>query len=222
MHRILLAVTAMSIALSGAAAGTVTVRDGWVVIDTRQSFPTLVERLEAAVKAEKIGLVTSASASEGAKAAGIAIPDNRVVGVFRNDFARRMLSASVSAGIEPRSGSMSLRTRTGPRRFHTRNLGLYLRRISTTARTRSGRWQASWTMYSRKSRTRLRRSNDGGHARAAAAGARVTTSENRRASGRRTGRRRQGVRICPIADHRRPSARCSGEKKQASPGRACP
>jgi uncharacterized protein (DUF302 family) len=100
MHRILLAVTAMSIALSGAAAGTVTVRDGWVVIDTRQSFPTLVERLEAAVKAEKIGLVTSASASEGAKAAGIAIPGNRVVGVFRNDFARRMLSASVSAGIE--------------------------------------------------------------------------------------------------------------------------
>lgn len=45
MHRILLAVTAMSIALSGAAAGTVTVRDGWVVIDTRQSFLTLVERL---------------------------------------------------------------------------------------------------------------------------------------------------------------------------------
>ncbi|MGZ9053317.1 MAG: DUF302 domain-containing protein, partial [Rhodoplanes sp.] len=40
------------------------------------------------------------SASEGAKAAGIAIPGNRVVGVFRNDFARRMLSASVSAGIE--------------------------------------------------------------------------------------------------------------------------
>ena len=70
MHRILLAVTAMSIALSGAAAGTVTVRDGWVVIDTRQSFPTLVERLEAAVKAEKIGLVTSASASEGSQGGG--------------------------------------------------------------------------------------------------------------------------------------------------------
>lgn len=83
MHRILLAVTAMSIDLSGAAAGTVTVRDGWVVIDTRQSFPTLVERLEAAVKAEKIGLVTSASASEGAKAAGIAIPGNRVIGPQR-------------------------------------------------------------------------------------------------------------------------------------------
>jgi uncharacterized protein (DUF302 family) len=47
-----------------------------------------------------MGLVNSASASEGAKAAGIAIPGNRVIGVFRNDFARRMLSASVSAGIE--------------------------------------------------------------------------------------------------------------------------
>lgn len=44
--------------------------------------------------------VTTASASEGAKAAGIAIPGNRVVGVFRNDFARRMLAASVAAGVE--------------------------------------------------------------------------------------------------------------------------
>ena len=83
-----------------ATAGTVKPREGWVVIETQQSFSTLVERLEAAVKAEKMGLVTSASASEGAKAANIVIPGNRIIGVFRNDFARRMLSASVAAGIE--------------------------------------------------------------------------------------------------------------------------
>ena len=43
---------------------------------------------------------TAASASEGAKAQGFTIPGNPVVGVFRNDFARRMLAASLPAGIE--------------------------------------------------------------------------------------------------------------------------
>ncbi len=100
MYRILLSVTVVLFTLSMASAGTVKPRDGWVVIDTQQSFAALTERLEAAVKAEKMGLVTSASASEGAKVAGFAISGNRVVGVFRNDFARRMLTASVSAGIE--------------------------------------------------------------------------------------------------------------------------
>lgn len=100
MYRVLLGVTTILITLSAATAGTVKPRDGWVVIDTDQSFPTLVGHLKSAIKGERMGIVTSASASEGAKAAGITIPGNRIVGVFRNDFARRMLSASVSAGIE--------------------------------------------------------------------------------------------------------------------------
>jgi uncharacterized protein (DUF302 family) len=86
--------------ISAAVAGTVKPRTGWVVIDTSHSFAVLSERLDAAIKDEKMGLVTTASASAGAKAAGIAIPGNRVVGVFRNDFARRMLAASIPAGIE--------------------------------------------------------------------------------------------------------------------------
>lgn len=98
--RILLSMTVALYALSPASAGTLKPRDGWVVIATHQSFAALSDRLDAAVKSEKMGLVTSASASAGAKAAGITIPGNRVVGVFRNDFARRMLSASVAAGIE--------------------------------------------------------------------------------------------------------------------------
>jgi hypothetical protein len=88
MYRFLIDICAMLISLSMASAATVKPRDGWVVIDTHQSYAMLGARLETAVKAEKMGLVTSASASEGAKAAGIAIPGNRVVGVFRNDFAR--------------------------------------------------------------------------------------------------------------------------------------
>ncbi len=100
MYRILLGLFAVMMTLSVATAATVTSRNGWVVIDTHQSFAELSERLEAVVKAEKMGLVTSASASAGAQAADIAIPGNRVVGVFRNDFARRILGASVAAGIE--------------------------------------------------------------------------------------------------------------------------
>jgi uncharacterized protein (DUF302 family) len=100
VYRIMLGMFAVIMTLSAGTAATVTPRNGWVVIDSHQPFAALSERLEAAVKAEQMGLVTSASASAGAQAAGIAIPGNRVVGVFRNDFARQLLSASFAAGIE--------------------------------------------------------------------------------------------------------------------------
>ena len=45
-------------------------------------------------------IVTAASASAGAKRRGIPIPGNLVLGVYRNDFAIRMLKASVASGIE--------------------------------------------------------------------------------------------------------------------------
>jgi len=100
MYRFFVTVIVASIAVSAAIAGTVRQQSGWVVIDTHHPFAVLVDRLEMAIKAQNMGVVTSASASQGAKAAGITIPGNRVVGVFRNDFARRMLDASVPAGIE--------------------------------------------------------------------------------------------------------------------------
>ena len=75
-------------------------REGWQVMPTTRSYADLNKRLEAAVKSAKMGLVTSASASAGAKAQNVAIPGNRVVGVYRNDFARRMLKADLAAGIE--------------------------------------------------------------------------------------------------------------------------
>lgn len=87
-------------AMSSVMGGTIGAREGWVVIDTAYSFLELTGRLEAAVKDQRMGLVTSASASDGAKAAGFRIPGNKVYGVFRNDFARRMLTANVAAGIE--------------------------------------------------------------------------------------------------------------------------
>jgi uncharacterized protein (DUF302 family) len=47
-----------------------------------------------------MGLVAQASASRGAAARGVKIPGNAVLMVFRNDYAVRMLGASVAAGIE--------------------------------------------------------------------------------------------------------------------------
>lgn len=51
------------------------------------------------VKANGMFVVTRASASRGASGRG-ENPGNLVIGVYRNDFAVRMLKASVSAGIE--------------------------------------------------------------------------------------------------------------------------
>ncbi len=74
--------------------------EGWSVIDTGHSYKALVDRLGKAVKANKMGLVTRASATLGAKSLGKTIPGNMVIGVYRPDFAVRMLAASVPAGIE--------------------------------------------------------------------------------------------------------------------------
>jgi uncharacterized protein (DUF302 family) len=89
-----------AVSATSAFAGSVQQREGWKVFDTKLTFMMLAERLDSAIKANKMAVVTTASASEGAKAQGFTIPGNRVVGVYRNDFARRMLQASVAAGIE--------------------------------------------------------------------------------------------------------------------------
>jgi len=73
---------------------------GTQVIKTPFGFQALHQRLEAAVGKNKVFVVTRASASAGAKGRGITIPGNLVIGVYRNDFAVRMLKASVPAGIE--------------------------------------------------------------------------------------------------------------------------
>ena len=91
----LAAVIAMSVAMPAAAQ-----RDGYVVLETPHEFGTLVERLRQAVEDEGMFVVTTASASGGAESRGVAIPGDRVVGVYRNDFAVRMLDSNVAAGIE--------------------------------------------------------------------------------------------------------------------------
>ena len=89
-------------ALIGAAIalGADTGQPGTVTIKTRHGFDALVTRVEKAVTDYKMALVAQASASRGAAARGVKIPGNAVLMVFRNDFAVRMLNASVLAGIE--------------------------------------------------------------------------------------------------------------------------
>lgn len=73
---------------------------GTVTVTTKIGFDSLLGRLERAVVDNGMGVVARASASKGAAARGVKIPGNAVIMVFRNDYAVRMLAASVPAGIE--------------------------------------------------------------------------------------------------------------------------
>lgn len=76
--------------------------DGMRVIETQKGYSALVEAFNAAVEAQdKVFVVTRASATVGVKNRfGEDIPGNMVAGVYGPEFARRMLRASIPAGIE--------------------------------------------------------------------------------------------------------------------------
>ncbi|MEM6743516.1 MAG: DUF302 domain-containing protein [Pseudomonadota bacterium] len=100
MPRFVLSVLLAAAMVLPAAANSVAPRDGWRVIDVEMSYADLLETLRAAVKAEKMGLVTEAGPTEVAAKRGETIPGNRVVGVFRNDFAVRAVRLFPAAMIE--------------------------------------------------------------------------------------------------------------------------
>ncbi|MEM9726355.1 MAG: DUF302 domain-containing protein [Pseudomonadota bacterium] len=76
-------------------------RDGWAVAQSEKSYETLLADVKAAVTAQKMAVVTEAGPTEAAKARlGVEIPGNRVIGVFRPDFAVRILTLSEAAMIE--------------------------------------------------------------------------------------------------------------------------
>ena len=92
----------MSLALvpAGVTADNPTPYPGTRVMKTAHSYETLVQRLEDAIKKNKMGIVARASATLGAKSIGVTIPGNMVVMVYHPKYAVRMLEASVPAGIE--------------------------------------------------------------------------------------------------------------------------
>lgn len=75
-------------------------REGWVVIPSDKPFDVLLEDLRASVRANKFGVVTQAGPTGAAANRGITIPNNRVVGVFNNVYAVRILNLSPAAMIE--------------------------------------------------------------------------------------------------------------------------
>ena len=96
----LVVVATAILGVAPAFAGNATPYPGTLVVETPYAFDDLRKRLESAIEKNKVYAVTRASASAGAKGRGIKIPGNLVIGVYRNDFAVRMLKASVPAGIE--------------------------------------------------------------------------------------------------------------------------
>ncbi|MCL7930395.1 DUF302 domain-containing protein [Halomonas llamarensis] len=75
-------------------------QEGWDVIKTEKGHSALVEDLREAVLNTDMFVVTEASPTAAAARRGETIPGNQVIGVFRNDFAVRIIRQSVPAMIE--------------------------------------------------------------------------------------------------------------------------
>lgn len=90
----------LAILFAGAANADPKKREGWRIHPTEYAYKVLIDRVKAATKANKMGVVTQAGPTGAAKNRGIDIPGNRVIGVFNNRFAVEMLSVSESAMIE--------------------------------------------------------------------------------------------------------------------------
>lgn len=92
-------IIALSLFATSAFAGPAP-RMGWEIHQTSIPYKQLIKRVKAAVKAEGLITVTQAGPTGAAKKRGIIIPGNRVLGVYNNDYAVRMIRASVAAMIE--------------------------------------------------------------------------------------------------------------------------
>jgi len=75
-------------------------REGWAVISTAKAYDNLIEDVKAAAGKNSMGVVTQAGPTGAAKNRGIEIPGNRVIGIFNNIFAVRVLNLSTAAMIE--------------------------------------------------------------------------------------------------------------------------
>ncbi|MEM9332686.1 MAG: DUF302 domain-containing protein [Pseudomonadota bacterium] len=95
-----LGITALTVVSGFAGTEKSLKRDGWITHETGIPYNELFPRLKEAIKTTPLRQITTASASAGAKGRGLTIPGNRVVGVYNNFFAVRMLEASIAAGIE--------------------------------------------------------------------------------------------------------------------------
>ena len=75
-------------------------RPGWSVTATGKPYADLISSVKDAARANGMGVVTEAGPTGVARNRGIEIPGNRVIGIFNNDFAVRILRLSTPAMIE--------------------------------------------------------------------------------------------------------------------------
>lgn len=75
-------------------------RDGWSVTPTDKAYDQLIADVKSAAKSNKMGVVTQAGPTGAAKARGVTIPGNRVIGLFNNVYAVNILNLSTAAMIE--------------------------------------------------------------------------------------------------------------------------
>lgn len=75
-------------------------RDGWSVHVTQKTYTDLIEDVRAAARENSMAVVTQAGPTAAARNRGIEIPGNRVIGLFNNVYAVRVLNLSTAAMIE--------------------------------------------------------------------------------------------------------------------------
>ena len=99
MSRILAPLLALLLS-AGTSLAKMAPREGWSVRPTSKAYDRLVADVKAAVTRNGFGVVTEAGPTGAARARGVTIPGNRVIGVFNNVDAVRVLELSTAAMIE--------------------------------------------------------------------------------------------------------------------------
>ncbi|MEM8849293.1 MAG: DUF302 domain-containing protein [Pseudomonadota bacterium] len=100
MIRAVLLCLALTTPIAAQEVADMTPRDGWEVIASDRSFDELVEAVRGQARAGGLAVVTMAGPTGAAASRGIEIPGNRVIGLYNNDFAVRVLRLSTPAMIE--------------------------------------------------------------------------------------------------------------------------
>jgi uncharacterized protein (DUF302 family) len=99
MPRLVFAVLLLAVLSALPSAGRA-VENGTRVIVSDHSYWALITRLEAAIRKQKLRILTRASVRGAARQRKLKIPANMVIGAFSEDYTARILRANVAAGIE--------------------------------------------------------------------------------------------------------------------------
>ena len=100
MRHALLALAVIAAPAAAQEVADMAPRDGWIVQPTDKDFATLDQAVQDAAGEGGLAVVTRAGPTEVAAERGETIPGNRVIGLFNNDIAVRLLRLSTPAMVE--------------------------------------------------------------------------------------------------------------------------